>query len=589
MSKFLSKTILVSVLIFVFACNKSTKESRDFTTIFEKSKGTETPEYNEVIKYYSALSEYYNEISLFSFWQTDSGEPLHLVVYDKNGIYNVDELKNSKKNRILINNGIHPGESDGIDASMMLLRDIVQNDSLQKKYENSIICVIPVYNIGGSLNRNSHTRANQNGPLEYGFRGNARNFDLNRDFIKQDTKNAAAFADIFHSVNPDVFIDNHVSNGADYQYAITHLFTQHNKLGGKLGSFLQNDMRPSLEKSLAQKDIIITPYVNVWGNTPEVGFSQFFDSPRYSTGYTTLFNTLGLMVETHMLKPYKIRVEQTYELMLSAFDFTEENSEKIKDLRAKATSEILAKKTYPIQYSVDREKYRILNFKGFEGSYINSKVTNGKRLFYDRNKPFEKKTKYFDEFKVTKEIEIPVAYILPKGWHKVIERLNNNQIEYTRFKNDTSISVTVNHVKDFKSRSAPYEGHYLHYSTKVFSSKEEIAFQKGDLYIPTNQNGVRYLLETLEAEATDSFFNWNFFDTVLQKKEGYSAYVFEDIAAQILENNEFLKNEFENKLKEDEYFQKNPRIQLDYIYKNSPHYEKAHLMLPVFKIYNSKD
>ncbi|WP_334055613.1 M14 family metallopeptidase [Polaribacter sp. P097] len=585
MNKFLLKTLLVSAFIFIVSCNKSTKETTDFTTLFEKSKGTETPEYKDVIAYYTNLADAYEQISLFSFGQTDSGGPLHLVVYDRNGIYNVDEIKSSSKNRILINNGIHPGESDGIDASMMLLRDIVQNDSLQKKYQNSIICVIPVYNVGGSLNRNSHTRANQNGPVEYGFRGNARNYDLNRDFIKQDTKNAAAFAEIFHTVNPDVFIDNHVSNGADYQYAITHLFTQHNKLGGSLGSFLQNEMRPGLEQSLAQKDIIITPYVNVWGNTPEVGFSQFFDSPRYSTGYTTLFNTLGLMVETHMLKPYKIRVEQTYELLFSAFDFTEENSAKIKELRAKATEEILTKKTYPIQYAVDREKYRTLKFKGYEGSYIESKVTIGKRLFYDKNKPFEKDTKYFDEFKVTKEIEIPVAYILPKGWHDIVARLDNNLIEYTRFSKDTTISVTVNHVKDFKSRNAPYEGHYLHYNTEVFSSSEEVTFKKGDLYIPTNQNGVRYLLETMEAEATDSFFNWNFFDTVLQKKEGYSAYVFEDVAEQILKDNEFLKNEFENKLKEDKDFEKSPRKQLDFIYKNSPYYEKAHLMLPVFKVY----
>ncbi len=204
---------------------------------------------------------------------------------------------------------------------MLLLRDIVQNDSLKQKYKNSLIAVIPVYNVGGALNRNSHTRANQNGPVSYGFRGNGRNFDLNRDFIKQDTKNAAAFAEIFHTVNPDVFIDNHVSNGADYQYALTHLFTQHDKLGGNLGIFLENEMRPEIEKSLQEKEILITPYVNVWGNTPEAGFSQFFDSPRYSTGYTTLFHTLGLMVETHMLKPYKIRVTQTYELMLSSLRF----------------------------------------------------------------------------------------------------------------------------------------------------------------------------------------------------------------------------------------------------------------------------
>ena len=581
----MKKILLLFTFLVLISCNKSSKEKIDFTTLFETSKGTETPEYEAVIEYYKKLSEEYSQISLFSFGQTDSGEPLHLVVYNREGIYNVDEIKKSPKNRILINNGIHPGESDGIDASMMLMRDLVQNDSLKSTYENSIICVIPVYNVGGSLNRNSHTRANQNGPLAYGFRGNARNFDLNRDFIKQDTKNAAAFAEIFHAVNPDVFVDNHVSNGADYQYALTHLFTQHNKLGGSLGAFLQNEMRPQIEASLQEKGIIITPYVNVWGNTPEAGFSQFFDSPRYSTGYTTLFNTLGLMVETHMLKPYKIRVEQTYELLFSTFDFAEKNSKKIKDLRAKATEKILAKKKYPIQFTVDKENYRTLNFKGYEGEMMDSKVTNGQRLFYDKNKPFDKEVNYYDEFTATKEITIPHAYILPKGWHDIIERLNNNKIEYSKLEKDTVISVTVNHIKDYETRNSPYEGHYLHYNTSIVASVEDINFKKGDLYIPTSQNGVRYLLETLEAEATDSFFNWNFFDTILQQKEGYSAYVFEDVAEKLLTENRALKKEFEEKLTADKEFAKNPRAQLDFIYKNSPNYEKAHLRLPVFKIY----
>ncbi len=376
-----------------FSCNNSSKSALDFTTLFEKTEGKETPEYKDIISYYEQLAEAYSQISLFSFGQTDAGEPLHLVVYSAEGIYNIDEITNSPKNRILINNGIHPGESDGIDASMLLLRDLVQNDSLNQKYKNSLIAVIPVYNVGGALNRNSHTRANQNGPVSYGFRGNARNFDLNRDFIKQDTKNAAAFAEIFHVVNPDVFIDNHVSNGADYQYALTHLFTQHNKLGGNLGMFLENEMRPEIEKSLQEKEILITPYVNVWGDTPEAGFSQFFDSPRYSTGYTTLFHTLGLMVETHMLKPYKIRVTQTYELLLSTLDFTEEKSEIIKNLRANAVADILKNNTYPISYTVDKENPTLLNFKGYEATTINSKVTNGKRLFYDTAKPFTKGNK----------------------------------------------------------------------------------------------------------------------------------------------------------------------------------------------------
>ncbi|WP_299017740.1 M14 family metallopeptidase [uncultured Polaribacter sp.] len=580
----MKKILFLLLTILIISCNSKTESEVDFTTIFEKSNGTETPEYEDVISFYKNLAEEYSQISLFSFGQTDSGKPLHLVVYNSEGVFNVDEITKSRKNRILINNGIHPGESDGIDASMMLLRDIVQSDSLQKKYKNSLVAVIPVYNIGGALNRNSHTRANQNGPVSYGFRGNARNFDLNRDFIKQDTKNAAAFAEIFHTVNPDVFIDNHVSNGADYQYAITHLFTQYNKLGGNLGAFLETKMRPQIEKSLEEKDILITPYVNVWGTTPENGFSQFFDSPRYSTGYTTLFHTLGLMVETHMLKPYKTRVEQTYQLMLSAFDFTENNSTEIKELRKNAVAELLAKKSYPIAFKADKENSTKLQFKGYEAEMIESKVTNGKRLFYDVTKPFTKETNYYNNFIATKEVNIPKAYILKQGWHKIVSRLDNNKIEYTRFKKDTSFIVEVNHIKDFETRNAAYEGHYLHYNTSISKTKEKVTFKAGDLYIPTNQNGIRYLLETLEATATDSFFNWNFFDTILQQKEGYSAYVFEDIAEKILLENPSIKAKLLEKMK-DEAFTKNPRAQLDFIYKNSPYYEPAHLQLPIYKIY----
>jgi len=577
--------LLLGVLIFIFSCNNSIKKEIDFTTKFEKTKGKQTPEYKDIIGYYEKLAEEYSQISLFSFGQTDSGEPLHLVVYSEEGIYNVKEITNSKKNSILINNGIHPGEPDGIDASMLLLRDIVQNDSLQEKYKNSLIAIIPVYNVGGALNRNSHTRANQNGPISYGFRGNARNFDLNRDFIKQDSKNAAAFAEIFHTVNPDVFIDNHVSNGADYQYAISHLFTQHNKLGGTLGRFLENKMKPQLETSLKEKDIIITPYVNVWGNTPEAGFSQFFDSPRYSTGYTTLFHTLGLMVETHMLKPYKVRVEQTYELLFSILDFTEKNSEIIQNLRTKAVQELLTNKTYPISYTVDTENPTTLNFKGFEARYIDSKVTSGKRLFYDTTKPYEKEIKYYNNFLPEKEITIPKAYILQQGWHKIIDRLENNRIGFTRLKRDTTLIVETHHIASYKTKKTAYEGHYLHYNTEVTKTTTTFAFKTGDLLIPTNQNGVRYLLETLEAEATDSFFNWNFFDTVLQQKEGYSAYVFEDKAAKFLIKNTKIKNKFNEKLKTDSVFAKSPGAQLDYIYKKTPHYEPAHLRLPVFKLY----
>ncbi|MDB2570916.1 M14 family metallopeptidase [Polaribacter sp.] len=583
----MKKIVYFISFFLLLSCDVSEKENATgFKTLFERSAGTETPEYKDVIAFYAALADAYNEISLFSFGQTDAGEPLHLVVYSAEGIYNIDEIRNSKKNTLLINNGIHPGESDGIDASMLFLRDIVQNDSLKKNYKNTLIAIIPVYNVGGALNRNTHSRANQNGPKAYGFRGNARNFDLNRDFIKQDTKNSAAFAEIFHTVNPDVFIDNHVSNGADYQYAITHLFTQHNKLGGDLGEFLETQMRPSLEQSLKEKGIDITPYVNVWGTTPEAGWSQFYDSPRYSTGYTTLFNTLGMMVETHMLKPYKTRVEQTYELLFSMLDFTEKNSNEIKNLRKKAVAQIVANKTYPLHYKVDKKHPTTLRFKGYEATILESKVTNGRRLFYDRTLPFTKEVNYYNNYIATKEIKLPKAYILQQGWHRVVTRLQNNNIEFTRFKTDTTIVVEVQHIKDYKTRANAYEGHYLHYNTTVVKTKKRMRFRKGDLYIPIRQNGIRYLIETLEAEGVDSFFNWNFFDTILQQKEGFSGYVFEEVAANFLRKNPAIKKALEEKIKTDENFANNPRAQLSFVYEKTLHYENAHLMLPVFKAYS---
>lgn len=584
MMYFKNRLFLALITLFSGAISAQ-KTVKDFTTTFEKSKGTETSTYQETITFYKELAAAYPEISILEMGETDSGFPLHLVVFSASKEFDFNKIQLSKKNTILINNAIHPGESDGVDASMMLLRYLVQDKNKIKKLENTIIAVIPIYNIGGALNRNSHSRANQNGPKEYGFRGNAQNFDLNRDFIKADTKNAKAFAEIFHLVKPAVFIDTHVSNGADYQYGITHLFTQHNNLGNDLGEFIENVMRPNIEASLLKKDIIITPYVNVWGTTPEAGFSQFFDSPRYSTGYTTLFNTLGMMVETHMLKPYKQRVSATYSLLESVIDFTMEKGNEIKELRQHAVANILAKKTYPISFELDKNTYSTLQFKGYEGSYIDSKVTNGKRLFYDRAKPYTKPVKYYNNYIASKEIQLPKAYILKQGWWKVLERLKDNHIEYTVFKKDTAIIVEEQHIKDYKTSTKPFEGHFIHSKTEVSSITKKVLFQKGDIYIPIQQNGVRYLAETLEAEATDSFFNWNFFDTVLEQKEHFSSYVFEDIAEKLLLENPTLRDLLNQKMNTDKDFAKSPEAQLDFIYKNSPYYESAHLKLPVYKVF----
>lgn len=571
----MKKTIAILGLLLI-ACQSQKKEEQvnfDFTTVFEKTNGKETATYSEIINFYKQLAKKHNNIAIDSIGETDSGKPLHLVRYQSNG---------NNLNTLLINNGIHPGESDGIDATMMLFRDLA-NGKLPAP-SNTKIITIPVYNIGGCLNRNTSTRTNQNGPKAYGFRGNTRNYDLNRDFIKSDTKNAKTFARLFHQIKPDLFIDNHVSNGADYQYTLTHLFTQHNKLNGPLGNYLHQKLMPNLEKSLRDKNIDITPYVNVWGTTPEKGWSQFMDYPRYSTGYTSLFNTLGMMVETHMLKPYKGRVEQTYELMASMIYVADNDAKHITALKKEQKDFWKKASDYTLDWTVDSTQVTQLNFKGYEGNYIDSEITGKKRLFYDRNKAYTKQISYYNYVKPSKTVSIPKAYIIPSGWYKTLELLQLNDIKLTPLKQDTTITVTSYKIKKYETKKMAYEGHYLHFNTSISKTSKEIKFKKGDFITKLNPNNLRYLLETLEPEAPDSFFNWNFFDTILQQKEHFSPYVFEDKALEILNNDVKLKTEFEQKKNNDVDFSNNWYAQLDWIHKHSEHYEQSHMQYPVYRI-----
>ncbi|HLT34439.1 MAG TPA: M14 family metallopeptidase [Aquaticitalea sp.] len=569
-------------LLFLITTKLMAQNSKltDFITVFEKSNGIETATYQETIDFYTNLAEIHPQIAIQSIGETDSGRPLHLVILNPDNEFTFEHIRKTKR-ILLINNGIHPGEPDGIDATMLLFRDIALGKVIAPK--NTVLVTIPIYNIGGSLNRNSTSRTNQNGPKDYGFRGNARNFDLNRDFIKCDTKNSKSFAQIFHLVQPDVFIDNHVSNGADYQYTLTHLFTQHNKLGGDLGKYLHTEMMPSLEQKLSIKNWDITPYVNVFNEVPEKGFSQFMDSPRYSTGYAALWNTLGMMVETHMLKPYQQRVEGTYELMKCMIEIVDSDSEKIKQLRANAFNSFQESKTYTLDWTIDTTKSSTLKFKGYEGRRIPSEITGKERLKYDRNQPFTRDVAYQDYFKPLVEVSVPKAYIIPQGWWNIIALLKLNHVKMQEMENDTTISVENYRIISYESRKQPFEGHYQHYNTKIESSEKMMTFSKGDYYIETNQKAFRYLMETLEPQAPDSFFNWGFFDSILQQKEGFSPYVWEDIAKELLNNNEKLRMQFERKKKTEPEFAENWYAQLNWLHKQSPNYEMAHMQYPIYR------
>ncbi|MGB3529942.1 MAG: M14 family metallopeptidase [Saprospiraceae bacterium] len=557
-------------------------QAQPYQTVFESSHGSETPTYPQIIQWWSALSKNAPNIQMKVMGMTDAGMPLHLVTIsgDKEFGYN----QNHKKGKvvILINNGIHPGEPDGIDASMLLARDIVTHKLTLPS--NIVLAIIPVYNIGGCLDRSSDYRVDQNGPDEFGFRGNSQNLDLNRDFIKCDSREAISFAEIFHLVDPDIFVDNHVSNGADYQHVMTLIATQHDKLGGAMGTYLNEVFEPALYASMKLKGLDLIPYVNAFGDKPENGWPQFMDWPRYGSGYAALWSTFSFIPESHMLKPYDQRVHATYELMKTFIDFATTHGPEIKQVRAKTRDTEKTQKQFPLSWSSDRSISSTRLYKGYESGYKSSEVSGLPRLYYDRSKPFEKIIPFFDTYHPTAFVEKPSAYIMPQGWWRVAELLKANKVKFYPLQHDTVIQVEVYKIEEYKSSPRPYEKHHPNSQVKTSITTQNISFRKGDLYIPMNQVANRYLMEVLEPAAPDSYFAWNFFDSVLGQKEGYSAYAFEDIAADYLTNHPAARLLLDEAKLKDSILAKSGSQQLEFIFKNSPWFEPAYMRYPVYRV-----
>lgn len=574
---FLFTAVTISTLLSLSTLKLTAQQCR-----FETSNGLETATYFEAITWYKEIDKKSNKVFVKEMGMTDAGHPLHLVLVSGDGKFEPAQWHKQNKAVILINNGIHPGEPDGIDASMMLVRDIV-SDKI-KMPANVCLAFIPVYNIGGCLNRGATSRVNQNGPKEYGFRGNAQNLDLNRDFTKCDSKEAKSFTQIFHWLAPEILIDNHVSDGADYQHTFTLVTTQYNKLGGDIGEWLKGKFEPALYKGMAEKNWDICPYVNFETTEVEKGMEMFYDPPRYSSGYAALFGTITFLPETHMLKPFKDRVLSTYAFMQTAIEQASLHSAELIENRKDILGRYAAENTFPLNWIPDSVKYDLITFKGYERDYKTSAATGLQQMFYNHSKPFTAQVKYYNTFNPENIITAPKAYIIPQGWHAVIDLLKLNNVVIKQLGNDTLLDVEVYKIEEYKSFTRPYEKHHKNHSVKTSVSNQKIKCLKGDFIIYLNQKANRYLVEMLEPTGDDSFFAWNFFDGILMQKEGYSDYRWEETAAEILKNDPQLQAKLDEKRKADAKFASNSSAQLDFIYKNSPFYEKGHNRYPVYRL-----
>jgi hypothetical protein len=545
--------------------------------------------YDEAIDAYKQLAANYKTTRLMEMGPTDIGKPLHLFIISNDRDFDPAAIRKKGKSIILIINGIHPGEPEGIDASIQFAWDILKNkDGLQKYLENTVLAIVPVYNIDGALNRSQYYRLNQNGPEFKGSRRNAKNLDLNRDFSKQDSKNARTFAKIYQYLNPDVFLDTHTTNGSDHQYVLTLIPTQFQRMQPEMSEFFKEKMIPGLyEKMRMNSKYGMIPYVQSAGRGGiKTGITGFEDHPYYSTGYAAMFNCFAFMTENLVYAPFPDRVRSVYDFMVQLLAFTSENGKEIRSLKINAENEVRTRKEFVIDWSLDMTRYEKLLFKGYEYEQTTTPISKRTTGFYNHNKPWTDTIPYYDFFKPALIVKAPIAYVVPQAWDDVITRMKLNGVEMSSFKNDTTIDVESYYIDKNEPSQRATQGHFMNTKTEVRAVAQKMHYFAGDYIIYVNQKSNKYIVSMLEPNAPSSFFTWNFFDPILEGGEFFSIWGFESHAKEMLDKDPVLLAEFDKKLASDSEFAKDPVAQLQYIYQKAPQSEvdKGNNLYPVARI-----
>ncbi len=507
----------------------------DLTTPFERGNSNQTTTWQECIAYYEMLAARFPAIlQLQVIGHSDAGRPIHAGVVSGDGVFDRAAIKAAGRPVFFNNNGIHPGEPEGVDQCMAHVRDLCTDPARLAALGDTVLLFVPMYNVDGSTNRANTSRVNQDGPEQFGFRGNARHLDLNRDFIKADSTNSMVFNQLVTSWDPEVMVDTHTSNGADYPYTMTLIHTQADKLGGSLGGFLSETMLPHIFESMEQAGWPTCPYVNPIKEIPDHGLAEFLESPRFSTGFAALHQVIGFMPETHMLKPFGDRYCSMRALVEVVLAFTVRHGAQIQALRRADRDAGRRAREWPVHWVLDEANPSTFRFRGYEAKRLPSVIGSYTRLAYDRSSPWERDIPYYNRFTADVSVPAPRAYVVPQAWREVIERLQWNGVQMEQLTEARSAPVQSYYIKSTRSRPNAYEGHMFHDELTLEKRSASVMLQPGDYWIPLDQDNARYAVETLEPQGHDSFFRWGFFNSVLEKKEAYSDYVFEDHASELL-------------------------------------------------------
>lgn len=559
--------------------------SKEWVTLFETSKHQKSPSYQGTISYFKKFEEKTPYAKMFTIGVSSQGREIKCLVVADNDEFTPEEAKKSGKAIVLIQNGIHPGEIEGKDACMLLLREMLVTKEKFSFLKNVILLIIPVFNVDGHERLSPFNRPNQNGPLMMGWRTTSHNLNLNRDYMKADSPEMKAWLKLFSDWIPDFMLDNHTTNGADYQYHITYGLERKENISPFLSKWINEKYLPLLIKNVEKDGFLTTRYIEFKNDKLADGIIDYPMMPRFSTGYCAVQNRICLLVETHSLKPFGNRVYSTKSIMTHTLDFINRNHKELVALNKKADSDTIAyyfkkKKVLPVDFE-DTGEHEMLTFKGFESYEEDSEITGNKVVRYTNN-PMEFNLPLYNKTRIKIAVSVPHAYLIPKEFSQLIEIINLHGIRYKILNSSHQILVEKYKFTNENFSDKPYEGKQQ-VTFSVIPFYENIKVPKGTFVIFTNQRTLRVVVNLLEPQSPDSFIRWGFFNSFFERKEYAEPYVMEPIAKQMLKDDTKLSNEFYAKIDSDESFRNNPLDRLDFFYRNSPYFDKCEKVYPIMR------
>lgn len=549
-----------------------------FALLAEESGFAKTGRYKEMVDFADGLAEASDLVTTGSIGKSSEGREIRYLVVSETGISDANEARRSGKAVVLVQAAIHSGESDGKDAGLALFRDIALKGMHRELLRKAVIVLIPIYNVDGHELFGRYNRINQNGPEEMGFRANSANQNLNRDYLKADTPETRAWLKFWNEWDPDLFIDSHVTDGADYRYNITWEYARHQEAPSALAEWMAEYFEGSVIARVEEKGNLLSPYLQIADRSdPTKGIFTFIATPRYATGYTPLRNRAGLLIEAHSLKDYKTRVTGTYDLLVETIREAGERLDSLRSANRKADLEAESRggrdsKPFPLALSIDRTPSRTLSFKGLEIRYEDSNVSGARKLVYG-DKPIDAEIPWFDRAVVTASVTAPDFYLVPPQWREVIDRLELHGVQFSRLARETLLKVESYRFEEPKWSAFPFEGR-ITLSAKAVPFEEERVFPAGTVVVPVGQKASAVAIHLLEPKAPDSLFYWGFFNAIFESKEYAETYALEQLAQKMLGEDESLRAEFEKSLLDPE-FKASPRKRLMFFYERSPFKEKT--------------